>query len=315
MGIVVGTGCNATIPMKLADLHESKASRIASRQPDASETVVNTEWTINGAAPPLRELNITTKWDKQLDEACARPGFQPFEYMTGGRYIGELVRLIFFDYMTSVMNLPKKALPANLVQGYALSTTFLSSVVAQTPSDSLLVAKLNANLPAPESSSWTWDVPSAQAFRKVARAVQTRSAGLIAAAVVGLLACTGELKLRSDGATNPRRSSNIIVPAFNGGDVYNHKSITATSISTSRSMTGGIPSTTWHSGPEELVVAYTGGIIQNYPHFKETCQRYIDRLVIWDGPQESGKSVFLREASDGGIIGAGVLAGMISSRL
>lgn len=322
MGIIVGTGCNATIPMKLSDLHETKASHVSSRHPDATETVINTEWTIHGSAPPLNELNITTKWDKELDEACARPGFQPFEYMTGGRYIGELVRIVFYDYLTTVLGLSKKALPANLVQGYALTTTYLSNVVANTPSDSALVAKLKDTLPPPESSSWSWDVHSARAFRKTARAVQTRSACLIAAAVVGLLACTGEIQLRRDGATNPRRPSNIIVPAFNGTDIYKPTTIPCNSAdgtvdgATPEPTASGsqTPPASWQSGPEELVVAYTGGIIQKYPHFKETCQRCIDRLVIWNGPQESGKSVFLREASDGGIIGAGVLAGMVSSK-
>ncbi|WEW57403.1 hypothetical protein PRK78_002870 [Emydomyces testavorans] len=317
MGIIVGTGCNATIPMQLSDLHESKAKHISSRQSNAVETIVNTEWTINGAAPPLRELNITTVWDSMLDSQCARPGFQPFEYMTGGRYIGELVRIIFYDYLTSVIGLSKKALPANLVQGYALTTTYLSSVVAHTPSDPVLVAKLKATLPPPESSSWNWDISTARAIRKTARAVQTRSAGLIAAAVVGLLSCTNEIKLRHDGAINPRRSSNIIVPEFNVSkdtitDIYRPKSSSlANDIAVSKDSAVGPRG--WQSGPEELVVAYTGGIIQHYPHFKETCQGFIDRLVIWDGPQESGKSVFLREASDGGIIGAGVLAGMVSS--
>src|SRR5262249_20814667 len=152
----------------------------SSRQPGASETVVNTEWTIGGGAPPLNQLCITTKRDRLLYETFAGPRFPPFEYITRGRHIGGVVLLIFFYYASFVINVPGKDLPANLVQGYALSTTFLSSVVAQTPSDSLLVAKLNASLAPPESSHWCWDVPSARAFRKIARAVQTRSAGLIA---------------------------------------------------------------------------------------------------------------------------------------
>ena len=72
--------------------------------------------------------------------------------------------------------------------------------------------------------------------------------------------------------------------------------------------------TGWESGPEELVVAYTGGIIQNFPRFKEMCQEYIDRLVMRTGPQKGGKSVFLREASDGGVVGAGVLAGTVANK-
>ncbi|PGH10851.1 hypothetical protein AJ79_05211 [Helicocarpus griseus UAMH5409] len=334
MGIIVGTGCNATMPMKLKDLHESKAKHVSSRHPKAQETVVNTEITLSGSAAPLRELNITTKWDKQLDEACARPGFQPLEYMTGGRYIGELVRIVFYDYLTTVVGLSRKELPANLVQEYALTTAYLSSSVAQTRLDAALVQHLTDTLPPPESSDWSWDTTSARAFRKIARVVQTRSAGLIAAAVVGLLACKGELKLRDGSDPTPRQQETVIVPPFNNGaspnavvEAVNSKlaandAATATTTSTTTTTTvrhdgpivpiiETVPSN-WHSGPEELVVAYTGGIIQRYPNFKETCQRFIDRLVIWDGPQESGKSVFLREASDGGIIGAGVLAGMVA---
>ncbi|KAF3482215.1 hexokinase-1 [Arthroderma uncinatum] len=318
MGLIVGTGCNATIPMKLSDLHESKAKHVSSRHPEATETVVNTEFTLGGAAPPLRDLKFTTKWDIQLDEQCARPGFQPFEYMTGGRYIGELVRLVFHDYLTSVLGLAPKALPANLIQGYALSTGYLSGVVAPAHSDQQLLIKLKATLPPPESSSWNWDIYTARAFRKTARIVQTRSAGLVAAAVVGLLACQKEIQLRSDGATNPKRSTNIIVPSFNNStdtitSVYRPASTTPQGNGDPSTPGVDSPPSGWQSGPEELVVAYTGGIIQHYPHFKETCQGFIDRLVIWDGPQESGKSVFLREASDGGIIGAGVLAGMVST--
>lgn len=186
MGIIVGTGCNATIPMKLSALHESKAKSVNTMDPGAVETIVNTEWTISGAAPPLKELNVTTKWDVELDQACARPGFQPFEYMTGGRYIGELIRLILFDYLTTIAELSKRSLPANLVQEYALTTTYISDLVAKARSDNDLAQALNKSLPPPESSDWRWDAQAAGAFRKIARAVQRRSAGLIAAAVVGL---------------------------------------------------------------------------------------------------------------------------------
>ena len=72
-GVIVGTGCNATIPMRFSELGEAKAQRIRARNPEAMETVVNTEVTIAGACEPLKPY--TTKWDRQLDAACARPGF------------------------------------------------------------------------------------------------------------------------------------------------------------------------------------------------------------------------------------------------
>lgn len=324
MGIIVGTGCNATIPMKLADLHESKAKRVTSKNPDAQETVVNTEWTISGAGAPLKELNITTKWDVELDRACARPGFQPLEYMTGGRYIGELIRLILFDYLTKLVGLSKKDLPGNLVQEYALTTSFVSDKVARARSDEALALELNRSLPAPESSDWDWDATSAGAFRRIALTVQKRSAGLIAAAVIGLLACTREIELKEDSKENTPQFSDSKSPyPVTQSNLENSTVPTASpKASNPNDASGGqgpiVPIITrrptgWHSGPEELVVAYTGGIIQNYPRFKEMCQEYIDRLIMRTGPQKGGKSVFLREASDGGIVGAGVLAGMVAN--
>ncbi|KAJ5159762.1 uncharacterized protein N7482_006766 [Penicillium canariense] len=319
MGIIVGTGCNATIPMKLSELHEAKAKSVNAMEPKAVETIVNTEWTISGAAPPLRELNITTKWDVELDGACARPGFQPFEYMTGGRYIGELIRLILFDYLTTVGGLSKRLLPANLIQEYALTTTYISDNVAKARSDQDLAKELNQSLPPPESSDWRWDARTAGAFRRIARTVQRRSAGLIAAAVIGLLACCREIELKEDSNANTPVAA--ASPQSNGDNHVPDNTATPPAIAPLGNSVHGhvvpvlqpIPAD-WQSGPEELVVAYTGGIIQHYPQFKEMCQQHIDRLIMRTGPQRGGKSVFLREASDGGVIGAGVLAGMVVSQ-
>lgn len=319
MGIIVGTGCNATIPMKLSALHESKANHVISTSPDAEETVVNTEWTISGAAQPLKELDIITKWDAELDRACARPGFQPFEYMTGGRYIGELIRLILFDYLTNLARVSQKVLPNLLLQEYALTTSYVSDVVARARSDQDLVDELNRSLPPPKSSEWRWDAVSAGVFRKIARTVQRRSAGLIAAAVVGLLACAREIELKVDSNENSPQDSGLSPLKPNGNGELRTGSLAARNgVDSSGTHAQGpvVPVLTptpadWQSGPEELVVAYTGGIIQTYPNFKEMCQQYIDRFIMRTGPQKSGKSVFLREASNGGVIGAGVLAGMV----
>ena len=312
-GVIVGTGCNATIPMKFSDLGEEKTRRIRLRNPEATETVVNTEITIAGACAPLKPY--TTKWDQQLDEACARPGFQPLEYMTGGRYVGELVRIIFHDYMTRGHSppIPAASLPAQIVHSYSFSTTFVSSVVARARSDVELAGELKRRMPPPESSNWAWSPHSAGALREIAALVQLRSAGLITASIVGLLAAVGEISLsnpeeagskvngeRSPKESTSRRKSSLAAPAR---DRESRDGL---------SPAAGVSA--WRSGPEELVIAYTGGIIQHYPNFKEQCQRCLDRLVMRAGPQDGGKSVFLREARDGGIIGAGVLAGMESAR-
>jgi len=313
-GVIVGTGCNATIPMRFSDIGEKKTQRIKARNPDAVEAVINTEITIAGACGPL--IPYTTKWDRQLDEACARPGFQPLEYMTGGRYVGELVRLIFFDYMTETHSppVPVSSLPAQVVHSYSFTTTFVSSVVARARSDAELAGELKRRIPPPESSNWAWSPHSAGALRKIAYSVQVRSAGLIAASIVGLLGTVREIALHDPETTSVQPTMD---EQSNVSASPNEKSMTS-SLAAHRVRDGLSPApgvSSWHSGPEELVIAYTGGIIQHYPNFKEQCQRFIDRLVMSAGPQEGGKSVFLREARDGGIIGAGVLAGMESARM
>ena len=317
-GIIVGTGCNATIPMKLTDLAESKAKGIVSRHPNATKTVVNTEITIAGACGPLEPF--ATKWDGQLDAACARPGFQPLEYMTGGRYIGELIRTIFFDYMTTVNNppIPASSLPATIVHSYSFSTTFVSAVVARARSNGELAGELKRRIPPPESSNWAWSPHSAGALRKIANLVQIRSAGLIAAATVGLLATVGEINISDPSASSSAERTEEGKLELNGESGSPQAKIHPPKLAHRQSRDGLSPApgaTTWRSGPEELVIAYTGGIIQHYPNFKEQCQRFIDLLVMRAGPQDGGKSVFLREARDGGIIGAGVLAGMETARV
>lgn len=309
-GLIVGTGVNATIPMKFTDLGAQKSENIRSRYQEAAETIVNTEITISGAQGPLEP--ITTTWDRELDRALPRPGFQPLEYMTGGRYVGELVRIIFHSYMTTAHTpiIESAHLPAAIVHGYSLTTKFVSEYVGRARNNVELVEHLKRLYPPPESSNWAWTPHAAGALRKIAQSVQARSAGLIAAATVGLLATVGEITL-ADPAMPIEQSDPPDKPKVTSSK------LPATPHHLDRSTRDGLSPapgvSSWRTGPEELVIAYTGGIIQHYPNFKEQCQRFIDRLVMRAGPQDGGKSVLLREARNGGIIGAGVLAGMVTA--
>lgn len=311
-GLIVGTGVNATIPMKFSELGSRKTERMRKNTPKATETVVNTEMTIAGGCGPLEE--VTTDWDRELDLACARPGFQPLEYMTGGRYVGELVRIVFFNYMTKTHRPPVAvaALPATIVHSYSFTTTFVSAVVARARSDTELAGELKRRIPPPESSNWAWTPHSAGALSRIAHLVQVRSAGLIAASTMGLLHTVGEISLQEPSTT---KSRDVVMEGDTSEPVLENKAKARLIDRTRDGLSPAPGATAWKAGPEELVIAYTGGIIQHYPNFKEQCQRFIDRLVMRAGPQDGGKSVFLREARDGGIIGAGVLAGMESIRL
>lgn len=275
MGLIVGTGTNATVPMKLEEMHPAKRKDLAS--PDAVETVViNTEWTIRGTDRPLIEMKIKTPWDLTLDANSDAPGFQPFEYMTSGRYLGEIVRLAFLDVTPAAV---KDEIPPTLQVRNALPTRFLSEVVARLDEEEVK-RELERRYPSTSTTAY-WTSSRVKTIRSIAHAVQQRSSALIAAACVGLLDCVHDIDLDLDMST------------------------TAVSQTRSNGFHASDASTT-----EELVIAYAGGTISQYPQWLETCQHWIDKLVKAGSVANASKKVVLREALDGGIIGAGVLAGM-----
>jgi hexokinase len=262
MGLIVGTGTNATVPMPPNRLHASKKAHLSDSA--AHTVVINTEWTIRGTDAPLVAMDIKTRWDATLDAASDAPGFQPFEYMTAGRYLGEIVRLVY-------VGVEGEDVPASLHVKNALPTRFLSEVVARLDLQRI-TEELEERYPGERGSPAYWTNERVALLKRVAEAVQRRSSALIAAACVGLLHCVGDICI--DDVVGGREALS------NGANV------------------------------EELVIAYAGGTISQYPQWLETCQAWIDKLVTAGLGANAAKRVVLREALDGGIIGAAVLASM-----
>ena len=196
MGLIVGAGCNSAVPMKLKDLQEAKTRHIREKKPDAEETIISTEWTLRSSSAPLYDLEIPTKWDRELEAHSDRPGFQPLENMVGGRCIGELVRIICYDWFHKTKGVPHSSLPVRLTEQNALTTEFLSLVVASSYSNEQLAQTLLEELPSPTPDDWQWTPEYAGHIRAIAAAVQNRSAALVAAATVVLLACNGVIQLQ-----------------------------------------------------------------------------------------------------------------------
>lgn len=277
MGLIVGTGNNATIPLKLSILNAGKrlkAEIVANGDVSSLEEkiLVNTEWSINGTAGPLRELSLITRWDKSLDDAGIAPGFQPFEYMTAGRYLGELGRLVILDYLTTQLSIPEQQLPAKLRQRNGLTSTFLGKFRAYHPNPSA-VEELFVELPPNnDANAWHWTPEAAEAVSKIGKAIQVRAAGMTAAAIIGLLICSEELNLGPDNTL--RRAYRV--PCI-----------------------------------EELVVGYTGGTIVNFQDYLEDCQRFLDDVMHAMFEGEPHLRVVLQWCEDGGVVGAGVLAATV----
>ncbi|TLD27117.1 hypothetical protein PspLS_04651 [Pyricularia sp. CBS 133598] len=275
MGLICGTGSNATVFMDLDSLKESKRPRRVQTLPGKNgapaslRIAVNTEWSINGSAVPLRAHNLITSWDDHLSGAVERPGFQPLEYMTAGRYLGELGRLILVDYMTKVLGLDATTLPEKLLRSFEpRNTTFLSHFKPDGNDWSILVNRLTDEFP--PGPAFSWNEGLAQALYRIARLIEYRAAGIIAASTIALLKCSGALPTAGALASMYERPTEL-----------------------------------------QLGVGYTGGCITNFQDYLQHCQQLLDDLAAREYPQAaSGGSrlrVVLQPCHDGGIDGAAVL--------
>lgn len=276
MGLICGTGSNATIPLKRSTLHKDKqlgkVQVLNGDSTDDMKIAVNTEWSINGTAPPLRKFGLISQWDTRLDSEGEAPGFQPLEYMTSGRYLGELGRLMLLDYLEHHLNIPTHALPPRLLTRFGLTTTFLSHF--KPPNATELLEKLEAEFPPSTANSFQWTEEIALVLFEISKAIEVRAAGIVAAAVVGLLICAGDIPLRqsTEGSTNG------------------------------------------HAKPEQrqkvnLIVGYTGGCIVHFQDYLADCQKFLDAIIEAEFGEDTPVRVVLSPCHDGGITGAGVLCG------
>jgi hexokinase len=188
--------------LKLKQLHPSKhPQQVLVRAGESFEDVkitVNTEWSINGTAPPMRELGLLSRWDAILDSQNESPGFQPLEYMTAGRYLGELGRIMLVDYMTSNLGIAVATLPAKLLQRHGLTTTFLSHF--RPFQSNHLLPSLRKEFPETSGSGgFSWTEELAVALYHIAKAIELRAAGIVAAATVALLTLAGDIPRERSG--------------------------------------------------------------------------------------------------------------------
>jgi hexokinase len=93
ISLICGTGVNAALPLPIHALHPEKfGTRPAEWKSAAKNVLVNTECSMLGGG-----IFPITAADSKLDSEAELPGFQPFEQLTGGRYLGEVARLTLVE--------------------------------------------------------------------------------------------------------------------------------------------------------------------------------------------------------------------------
>lgn len=205
VGIIAGTGTNATCLYPVEKLGDfKKPPKVGEGTLTPTHVLVNTEWSINGTSPPIEQY--LTKWDKILDAGNEKPGFQPFEEMVGGRYLGELVRLISLDVLEKGVRLPQP-----FYEPYSIPTKLCAEVEGVQQPDEI-VGLLNNYFSADVLGTWKWDTHSATTFKKTCQAVSDRAAALVVAAAIGILDVNDNLGLYTQ---NEQDASHVCI-AFTG---------------------------------------------------------------------------------------------------
>ncbi|KPI41241.1 Hexokinase-1 [Cyphellophora attinorum] len=152
MGLILGTGTNAAAFLPTLSMGRSKFGlRSPSWFTRAEKVIVNTESSMFGGGILPR-----SNWDEVLNRNHALPDFQPLEYMTTGRYLGELMRLIVLDAVQSC-NMFGGTIPAELLEPYSLDTAILAQIEEDQSSDmkdtSVLLVQAFGLLDPPSRSS------------------------------------------------------------------------------------------------------------------------------------------------------------------
>lgn len=127
MSLILGTGTNAAVNLPVSCLGADKFGvRDQSWYAQADKVITNTELSMFG-----KGILPETRWDEYLNRTHELPDFQPLEYMTTGRYLGELFRLVIREAVDTV-GLFNGAFPEPLWTPYTLDTAIMAMLEADT---------------------------------------------------------------------------------------------------------------------------------------------------------------------------------------
>ncbi|KAI0022922.1 hexokinase-1 [Xylariomycetidae sp. FL0641] len=274
-GLILGTGTNIAVHLPVSALGRPKyGQRADSWFKEASHVIVNTELGMFGhGILPL------TRWDESLNAGHMRPDFQPLEHLLSGFYLGEICRFALAEAVETT-GLFGGLMPPSLTEPYSLDTELLSRMEADTsPTLSKAHAAFtSAHPPASSPSSpapYVYTHCDISTVQRLASLIAQRSAALLAASVYSLWNLRREAQQEYLDAT----------PAVNGFVPLLRESEQEAAMRCTK-------------------VAFNGSVIEHYPGYRATCQRYLDALVGTDH-----ESIVLVPALESSILGAAVALG------
>lgn len=256
VSLIYGTGVNAALDFPAQCVAPEKFPR-GTQTPGSlpASVIMNTELSTYG-----KHVLPTTSWDEQLNRAHARPDIQPLEYLIGGRYLGEIVRLIVADAVHKT-GLLGGHLPSSLSQPYSLDTELVADIERDptTALERMLEAEqYKATAQGPRVTG-----ADSLFVQRICQAVSNRAAAYLATALHALWVLRNEC-----------RASTAAPLPLTGPAVPLSPSLPPPSSPYPPSPPSAPP-----VPPASLRVSYHGSVIAKYPGLKERCQMHLDQLT------------------------------------
>lgn len=200
IALILGTGTNAAIHLPVTALTPAKLhGRPQSWHEEAQHVLINTEMSMFG-----KHILPISKWDCELNACHGMPDFQPLEYLVGGRYISEIVRLVVVDAVRDA-NLFNGELPDSLATPYTFDASLMALLEADdTPSLSRSAIALQKAHPLVNGYKYTRT--DLACLRTVCQLVTRRAAAYLAVAIHALWA----LRLKEEGL-GPNEEDHITI--------------------------------------------------------------------------------------------------------
>jgi len=199
MGLILGTGTNAAAYLPTSCMGTDK---FGMREPDwfaqADRVITNTEISMFGGGILKR-----TRWDETLNGNHSLPDFQPLEYMITGRYLGEIMRLIIVEAVSSC-NLFDGVLPELLREEYSLDTVTLAMLENDQTETLLKATKII------QDRLHLTKAPTHQEvkfLRATAESISHRAAAYLAIAVHALWVLQKETEIESASTASSNKTS------------------------------------------------------------------------------------------------------------
>ncbi|KAM5203825.1 hexokinase-4 isoform 4-T4 [Hipposideros larvatus] len=169
VGMIVGTGCNACY---MEEMHNVELV-----EGDEGRMCVNTEWGAFGDAGELDEFLL--EYDRMVDESSLNPGQQLYEKLIGGKYMGELVRLVLLKLVDENLLFHGEASEQLRTRG-AFETRFVSQVESDS-GDRKQIYNILSTLGLRPSAT------DCDIVRRACESVSTRAAHMCAAGLAGVI--------------------------------------------------------------------------------------------------------------------------------